>query len=148
MLSHIRRLLALQRIRYLIGGGFNTVVNYALGAATYQTLLPRFSFVVVGLIVTVSSVTVSFTTYKVFVFQTKGRWWAEYLRAYIVYGSISIPSTGLMWLLLHRGQVSVWLAQALVTSASIIVSYIGHTAFTFKRPKISRVRSSEIGSAE
>lgn len=148
MRRHINQLLASQRMRYLIGGGFNTVVNYVLGAVIYQTLVPLLNFAIVGLIVTVLSISVSFTTYKKFVFRTKEKWWIEYLRAYVVYGSIAIPNIGFMWLLLNRGHVNVWLAQALVTAAAIVVSYIGHTAFTFRQPKSSGANPSPQGSAE
>jgi putative flippase GtrA len=130
------QLLADQRARYVIAGGFNVPVNYVVGAAIYQTLLPRLNFVVVGLIVTVVSISISFTTHKLFVFRTAGKWWVEYLKSYIVYGSSSLLSIALMWLLVKRAHVNVWLAQALVTALAVTLSYVGHMAFTFRQTKL------------
>jgi putative flippase GtrA len=148
MRRQIDQLLANQRARYLIGGVFNTAVNYVLGALIYQTLLPLLNFVVVGLVVTIVSISISFTTYKFFVFRTKGRWWIEYMRAYVVYGSAAIPNIGFMWVLLNWAHVNVWLAQALVTMVSIVISYIGHTAFTFRQSPASNAKPSALHSGE
>jgi len=124
-----------QRYRYVIGGGFNTVVNYVLGAAIYQALLPKLNFFIVAAIVTVVAISISFVTHKLFVFRSDGKWWVEYLRSYIVYGSSAVINIGFMWLLLHWAHANVWLAQAIVTAFAIVVSYIGHFSFTFRSDK-------------
>jgi len=130
------QLLANQQARYLIGGGFNVAVNYVVGAAIYQTLLPRLNFVAVGLIASVVAISISFTTYKLFVFRTTGKWWIEYLRSYVVYGSSSVLGIGLMWLFVRLAHCNVWLAQGLVTALAVAISYMGHAAFTFRQKKL------------
>lgn len=135
-----------QKGRYLFVGGMNTVFNYVIGSAIYQALLLKFNFFVVAALVTFVTISISFTTQKLFVFRTQGKWWIEYLRSYIVYGSSAVLNIGLMWILLNRLHVNVWLAQALVTVIAVTISYIGHTGFTFrerKRPdKTSSVSTS------
>lgn len=135
------QLLMSQRGRYLIAGGFNTVVNYVVAAAIYQNLLPRLNFFIVGLIASVVTISISFTTHKLFVFRTAGKWWIEYLRSYVIYGSSSVLGVGLMWLFVKRAHVNVWLAQAIVTALAIVISYVGHTAFTFRQKKVPAATS-------
>ncbi len=132
------QLLANQQARYLIAGGFNTAVNYVVAAAIYQVLLPLLNFIVVGLIASVVTISIAFTTHKLFVFRTTGKWWIEYLRSYVVYGSSSLLSIGLMWLFVKRAHINVWLSQALVTALAVAISYVGHRAFTFRQKKLPR----------
>jgi len=131
----IFRFLGSQQGRYLFVGGLNTVVNYVVGATIYQTLFPRFNFLLVGVIVTFVTISISFTTQKTFVFKTQGKWWVEYLRSYVVYGSSAVLNMGFMWVLLNRAHLNVWLAQGLVTAVAVVISYLGHTAFTFRERK-------------
>jgi putative flippase GtrA len=135
LLDKAIRIFSDRKGRYLVVGAFNTVVNYVISAEIYQTLLPILNFFLVASIVTVIGISISFTTQKTFVFKTKGVWWVEYLRSYVVYGSSSVLNVGLMWLLLNRAHLNIWLAQALVTSVAVVISYIGHTAFTFRERK-------------
>jgi putative flippase GtrA len=141
LLDRSVQLLANQRARYLIGGVFNVAVNYVVGAAIYQTLLPGVNFVVVGLIANFVSISISFTTYKLFVFRTVGNWWIEYLRSYVVYGSSLVLNIGFMWFLLKVAHVNVWLAQALATAVAVAISYLGHTVFTFRQTKLTSAKS-------
>jgi putative flippase GtrA len=46
-----------------------------------------------------------------------------------------------MWLFVKRGHVNVWLAQALVTMLAVAISYVGHTAFTFRKSKLPSATS-------
>lgn len=136
------RLLATQHNRYLIGGAFNTAVNFVVVGVIYQTLLPHLNFAVVGAIATVVSISISFTTHKLFVFRTEAAWWKEYLRSYVVYGSSAVLNVGFMWLLVNRAHVNIWLAQAIVTVVAVGISYFGHLMFTFRRSKGSAAESA------
>jgi putative flippase GtrA len=134
-LNKVIQMLSGRRERYLIVGGLNTVINYAISAIIYQVLLPRINFFIAAAIVNCTCISISFTTQKILVFKTKGKWWIEYLRSYVVYGSSAVLNIGLMWLLLHRAHLNIWLAQAIVTAIAVTISYIGHTAFTFRERK-------------
>lgn len=129
------RLLNSQRGRYVVCGVFNVAVNYVIGAEIYERLLGRLNYLIVATIVSIVSISISFTTHKLFVFQTEDKWWIEYLRSYVVYGTAAVLNIGLMWILLNRLHTNVWLAQALVTAVAVVISYIGHIGFTFRRSK-------------
>ena len=131
-----------RKVRYLFVGAFNTVVGYLLGVALYYTLSPRFHILFIGCIANVLAITVSFTTYKYFVFQTKDHWLSEYLRSYLVYGGMALIGIVLLWFLVDRLHLSILFAQAIAIIVTVIFSYLGHSLFTFREQKIQHTRSN------
>ncbi len=127
------RILDPQKIRYLVTGGMNTVFGYAVSVATYHILLPQYPLLVAAVIANILAITFSFISYKIFVFKTSGSWLNEYLKSYIVYGGMAVYGIILLWLLVEKALLSIWLAQLVVTFSSVVISYIGHQRFTFKR---------------
>jgi putative flippase GtrA len=74
----------------------------------------------------------SFTTYKLFVFKTKGNWLQEYFRSCMVYASMALIGIVLLWGMVDHLHIKIWLAQGLVIAATVVISYIGHARFTFR----------------
>lgn len=122
-----------RKINYLLVGFANTVIGYVIGVATYRFLDSTLGIIWVGIISSILSITVSFATYKIFVFKTKGMWLEEYIKAFLVYGSTAIIGVGLLWGLVDIMNISIWIAQAITMGITFIVSYMGHAKFTFKR---------------
>ncbi len=122
-----------QKIRYLLVGVLNTIVGYGIGVFGYILLKAYISLIEIGVVTNILAITFSFITYKWFVFQTKGRWVYEYLRSYLVYGGTALFGIALLWLLVGQWALSIWLAQGIIIVLTIIVSYIGHSRFTFHR---------------
>ena len=91
----------------------------------------------IGLLVNIVTISVSFLTYKLFVFKTSGNWWAEYLKAYVVYGTLALLSVFILWILVDVYKVTIWLAQGLLVIVTVIISYVGHSNITFKRHTVS-----------
>ena len=125
-----------KKMRYLLVGGLNTLVGYTIGVGIYKAFYNNLSIVWIGLISNGLSITVSFLSYKILVFKTKGMWLAEYMRSYIVYGGIALIGIFFLWLFVDKMKISIWLAQALVIGLTVIVSYLGHSRFTFRRQGI------------
>lgn len=137
-LWQIRRpadLWALREGRYLLVGGFNTLVGYGLGVGLYLALADRLHILVIGLIANVLAISFSFTSYKYLVFRSPGHWLAEYLRSYLVYGGSAVVGIMLLWLLVDGLRLPIWLAQGVAMSMTIVASYLGHDRFTFRRPQ-------------
>ena len=122
-----------QRIRYLLAGGWNTIFGYGLGVGLYLWLSPWFHVTVIGLVAGIFAISMSFLTYKVFVFKTEGNWLREYARSYVVYGGSTLISTGLLWFFVDQVHLPIWVAQALAIVVTVIISYLGHSRYTFKR---------------
>jgi putative flippase GtrA len=121
------------KVRYLLAGGWNTLFGYLVGLSIYYGLDGMVGVVAVGIMANIVAITMAFVTYKLFVFQTKGNWLSEYLRAYLVYGATAVVGIGLLWILVDGLGVRFWIAQGLVIVITVVVSYLSHSRFTFKR---------------
>jgi len=120
-----------KKIRYLLVGGINTVIGYSIGVGIYKLLSNQVNIVLIGFISNILTITISFLTYKIFVFKTKGRWIIEYLKAYVVYGSMAIFGTILLWFFVDLIGFNIWITQALIIMITVAFSYIGHVKYTF-----------------
>ena len=122
-----------RKLRYLLVGAWNTLFGYVAGPAIYYGLQGQMPVVLVGVIAYIMSITMAFITHKLFVFRTKGRWLSEYLRSYVVYGTTAAIGIAALWVLVDCMAVPFWIAQALIVSATVAISYFGHSKFTFNR---------------
>jgi putative flippase GtrA len=134
-IRHPMDLWRLRELRYLLVGGFNTVVGYSLGVWLYLTLSPTLHILVIAIIGNILGITISFSTYKLIVFRTRGHWLSEYLRSYLVYGGSALIGIMLLWYLVDGLRLPIWLAQGLVILLTVITSFLGHDRFTFRRPQ-------------
>lgn len=120
-----------EKIRYLMVGGVNTLAGYLFGVGAYKLLLGYIGIWGVGLVANLLAITFSFVTYKLLVFKTSGKWLAEYLKCYVVYGAMALVGIFLLWLFVEKMQISIWLAQGLIIVCTVFLSYLGHKKFTF-----------------
>ncbi|MCX7971077.1 MAG: GtrA family protein [Negativicutes bacterium] len=122
-----------KKFRYLLVGFWNTVFSYLLFAAFFAWLGDRLHYQLIVVAVNVIAITNNYIAYKVFVFRTRGNYWREYLRFYAVYGLGIGLNLLLLPLLLSFTPLNAYAAQAVVTVIIIIVGYIGHNRFSFRR---------------
>ncbi len=147
MITHFRQLARHappgQVVRFLIVGGWNTLFAYGLFALLTYLLTPRIpspyaAAMTASALGTVVCITVSFLGHKLFVFRTKGNFFKEYLRSYVVYGTTSLVGflllpavmAALNLLLASRAAVP-YLAGAILTAGTVAVSFFGHKRYTF-----------------
>ena len=128
----MHKLLEKQSLRYLMAGGWNTVFGYGIGVGLYTILSSQLHVAVIAAIANIFAITMSFLTYKLFVFKTTGNWLSEYGRSYLVYGSMALLSIVLLWAMVDHLGMDIWYAQALVILLTVGVSYLGHKFFTFR----------------
>jgi len=120
-----------QKIRYLIAGGWNTLFGYGGTFGLYYLLNKHVYTILIILIANFLAISMSFLTYKTFVFRTKGSWWKEYFRSYLVYGNMALASIGILWFMVDYMAIPFWIAQGAIMVITITLSYIGHVRFTF-----------------
>jgi putative flippase GtrA len=131
-----------QFARYILVGGFNTLFGYSL-FALLNWLFSRFSnysYLYAALLGNVFAITVAFLGYKWFVFRTRGNYLIEWIRCVGVYGSMMLINlAGLSILVpifrhhLQRPQLAPYLAGALLTAISVILSFFGHKKISFSQ---------------
>lgn len=130
-------------MRFLIVGASNTLFAYGLFALLTYLLTPRIESPYVAAMTasalgTMVCITVSFVCHKLFVFKTRGNFLKEYLRAFVVYGSTSLVGFILLPLLMAALNLFVtprtavpYLAGAILTAGTVVVSFFGHKQYTF-----------------
>lgn len=127
--------------RYLLVGICNTAFGYATFAfftALLDKVVPQ-SYMLASVLASFINISVSFLGYKWFVFKTKGNYLREWIRCMGVYGGSIL--VGLVFLPLmvyvirhHFGlqRQAPYIAGALLTGVTVLVSFFGHKHFSFK----------------
>lgn len=132
-----------QVLRYLVVGGWNTLFGYGCYALLTYLLTGTVpcAYMVAGILSTAVNITVSYLSYKTFVFKTKGNFVREYLRCYVVYGTTILLNLALLPVLvvtldlLIRPQVYVpYIAGAILIGSNVGFSFLGHRRYTFSAP--------------
>lgn len=136
-------------VRFLLVGVSNTLFGYGCYAAfvaVYKHFLPThvlyLTVDLASITATPLGVTMSFLTYKFFVFRTKGNYFREWLRCMLVYGAASLPNLILLPLVTRllmtvhslRG-AAPYLAGAIVMGGVALFTYVAHKKFSFAPSK-------------
>jgi putative flippase GtrA len=122
-----------EKMRYLMVGGWNTIFGYIIGVGLFLILNQYMHIILIAILGNIISITMSFITYKLLVFKTRGRWLSEYLKCHLVYGVNTIIGILFLWFFVDRLSINIWLAQAAIILPMVIFSYLMHKFFTFKR---------------
>jgi putative flippase GtrA len=124
-----------KKFRYLCVGAANTAFGYCLGLLVYKFLSSVFHILFISTLISIINITVSFLTYKLFVFKSKGGWIKEYLKSYLIYGVATLISVISIWFLVNGLNVPFWIAQGIVILLTAALSYFGHSKYTFANNK-------------
>lgn len=118
---------------FLLAGVWNTAFGYGATVGLYYWLRPWLHLVVIAALANVVCITMSFLTYKIFIFKTAGGWFREYLRCYVVYGGNAVVGIAGLWFLVDILGIPLWLAQFGLMGVGVVLSFIGHELFTFQK---------------
>jgi putative flippase GtrA len=130
-------------IRFVIVGGWNTVLGYGLFAGSNYLLADRIphAYMVACVIANVIAISVAYVGHKFVTFRTRGNYLREYLRFYIVYGATALlglallPLTvALIGLVVATKSHVPYIAQAVLIPINVVASYLGHKRFSFRPP--------------
>ena len=133
-----------QKLRYLLVGGFNTVFAYSILAIliwTYEKInisnnLNLNEEIIANLALFTQYVlcfNVSFITMKYYVFQSKGNWRAEFVKAWSVYIFLYLINAPIMTFLMVTMNLHALVAQAIYLIFSTIITYILHKYYSFRK---------------
>jgi len=122
-----------EKLRFLIVGVWNTVFSVVLFNALIL-VAGREHYLVLFWAVWVVAVVQSTATMKYFAFRSRGDFWRQAGRAYLVYLPAQGLSTLLLWLAVAVVHLSPEFAQLITIFMTTIFSYVGHKYFTFRVP--------------
>ncbi|MBI5399103.1 GtrA family protein [Candidatus Saganbacteria bacterium] len=121
-----------EKINYLLVGIWNTVFGYLTFVGLYCLLSVKIHYLFLLVISNVFSITNAYIGYKIFVFKTRGNYWQEYLRFYLVYGAALAVNFALLPIGVELLKISPPWALAGLTVINVIFSYYGHKKFSFR----------------
>jgi len=125
-------------VAFLIVGGFNTLDGFVLFVLFHMLLGNGFARYMLTLVLAqLLAMSVAFFLHRRFVFRVRGHVLLDALR----YGLVNLGTFGLNAVLLPFFVEVVGLAvvpsQVLATVVVVVVSYLGHSLFSFRRPTTS-----------
>ena len=130
----IRRLLADERVRFVLVGGVNTLVGYGLFALFQFTLGGSIGYL--GSLVAAYAIAtvIAFSLHRRFTFRVRsGRRLVDFAR----YAGVTVISlllnAGILALFVEVAHWNPYVAQAVSLVTTTIVSYFGHKFFSFRR---------------
>ena len=125
-----------EQIKYVVVGGWNTVFGFFAFIALYYSLNRIIHYTIILTASYIVSITNAYLCYKFLVFKTKGNYFREYFRFYLVYGVAYLINLGLLPVAVELFKIKVVIAQILIMLITILISYLGHKNFTFKPSSI------------
>lgn len=121
-----------QPLRFLVVGVWNFLFGYLAFAGIYWCLNESLPDWAISSMATVIGISMSFLTHRFITYRSKGCWWRQYLRFYVVYGGQAIFNIFLIWIFVTKNKINAYLAQLAISLTLTIVSYWLHKYFSFK----------------
>ena len=126
-------LLSDKRVRFVLTGGLNTAFGFVCFAG-YQLLVgQRFGYMWTLLLAHVTTVFFAFVMHRRLVFQVKGSVLSDLWKFESVYLVALGANALLLPLAVEVLGMPVLAAQAVITVANAVISWLGHSRFTFRR---------------
>jgi putative flippase GtrA len=122
-----------EQILYLVVGGWNTVFGYGVWAVLQYLLGSHVHYLVVIVLSWPLAVLNAYLGYRFVVFQSEGPLLRELPRFSLVYLATLIANLALLPLALNALPFSIYVIQALFTAVVVVVSYLGHKYYSFRR---------------
>lgn len=133
-----RRVLADQKVRFLIVGGVNTAVGYGSFTLLYVLALSNVRFgYLVGLVLSYAiAISLAFVLYRRFVFRVTGRVVRDLVAFVGVYLVSIVTNVILLPVLVEVVGMAPLLAQAIALGVTTLISFFGHREVSFRRAPI------------
>ena len=118
--------------RYILIGVVNTICTYFISLAIYTILEKKIGIIYSGIIANTICIKFSFWMHRVFVFRSKNPWAHEYIKSNISYGVLAIFSIILMYIMVEKYNIEIWIAQIILIPITVLLSYTLNYKYTFK----------------
>jgi putative flippase GtrA len=126
-----------QRVAFLVVGTANTVVGYVCFAGFLVLLGQRWSrpwgYLATLMCAHVVSVLIAFVLYRYVVFRVRGHVLADLWRFETVYLTALGVNIVLLPILVEVGRLPVLVAQGLIMLLTVVLSWLGHKNYSFRR---------------
>ena len=132
LLSSIKNIKTNFNLIYIFIGVCNTIIGYLVGVVSFLFFYDFIGVLGVSFISNVVSISISYLNFKFFLFKTSGNFLKEYFKSYLNYGVSFILSTILLWFLIEKVKLNIYLSQLIIMPLVVIMNYVGNRFFVFK----------------
>jgi putative flippase GtrA len=132
-------------LRYIAVGVFNTLFSYGTFVLLNWLMrgLGEYSYMYAAVLSNFIAISEAFLGYKWFVFRTRGNYLMEWIRCFAVYGVSALIGIAFLPVLvtllkhvLRRPELASYVAAALITCISVVISFFGHKNVSFRERRV------------
>ena len=131
-----------EQILYLVVGGWNTLFGYAVWALLYFLLRSHLHYLAIQVIGWPIAVANAYICYRYIVFRSRGSVWRELPRFSLVYVGGLVLTLAVLPILVHVIPFNLYVIQALFMAVVIVLTYLAHKYFSFRRCRGTRAADS------
>lgn len=127
------RLVRNQRVAFLLVGGVNTVVGFGWFVLFHRLVGPAVGYMGTLACAHVAAVLCAFVLHRRFVFRVHGHVLLDLARFELVNLGMLAANAALLPAFVELGHFPVLPAQAAATAVTVVLSFVGHRFFSFRR---------------
>lgn len=125
-----------KRIRFVLAGAVNTGFGFACFVVYQQLVGVHWGYMWTLVLTHCTSVLFAFAIHRSLVFRVSGALFRDLWRFESVYLTALGLNAVLLPLMVELGGISVIVAQASITCINVVVSWLGHSRFSFRRTEV------------
>lgn len=129
----VEKHLSSSQSRFLVAGVWNTAFGYLTFAALYLFFSQSLHYLIIAVVAQAVAVTQAFVLHRRFVFGSAGNWKAEFLRYNLSVTGIFLFGLVGLSVCIEQFGFNPLLAQAAVTGVCVVVSYLLHRDYSFRK---------------
>jgi len=118
--------------RYILIGVVNTICTFFISLGIYTILEKEIGIIYSGIIVSIVCIKFSFWMQRLFVFKSKNSWAQEYIKSNISYGTLSVFSILIMYIMVEKFYIEIWVGQIILIPIIVLLSYLLNCKYTFR----------------
>lgn len=119
-------------LRFALVGVWNTAFSYFVFASLYHFFGGGWGDVLVQGVSAVAGITNAYICHRLLTYRSKGVWWKEYLRFYVVYGAQVLLQAGCFFVFATWLGLNGYAVQLVFTLVFTVLSYWAHKYYSFK----------------
>lgn len=119
-------------LRFVVIGVWNTVFSYLVFSLLYYWFGGGFGDIAVQVFAGVIGITQAYAMHRFVTYRSKGAWWREYCRFYVVYGGQVVLQAALFFAFSTWLGLNGYIVQFVLIVIFTLLSYWAHKNYSFK----------------
>ena len=121
-----------QQFRFLLAGGYNTVFGYLMFSGLYLLCGEQVHYLIIAVLAHGIAVINAFIVHRRLVFRSLEPWFTSFVRFNVSQLAALAFGITCLYALVSYGRIRPLVAQAIVTTVSVLLTYLLHSRFSFR----------------